>query len=314
MDKIAVLIPCYNEEKTIKGVITEFQKSLPEATIYVYDNNSTDDTVAIAKAAKAIVRSEPMQGKGNVVRRMFRDIDAECYILVDGDLTYSAKDASKMIDLVLDHNIDMVVGDRLSGAYFQENKRPFHNSGNNLVKLFVNKIFKVDIKDIMTGYRAMSYEFVKTFPILSGGFEIETEMSIHAAFRRMSVENVTVSYKDRPEGSESKLSTFSDGFKVLKTIASLFITYRPLIFFGIIALVLAIAGLVLLIPVLITYASTGLVPRFPTLVVSCFILLIALLSFTAGVILKYMLSKDAREFEYKLINVATNKKLLKKHK
>ncbi len=310
MDKIAVLIPCYNEEKTIKGVITEFQKSLPDATIYVYDNNSTDDTVAIAKAAKTIVRSEPMQGKGNVVRRMFRDIDAECYILVDGDLTYSAKDAVEMTDLVLNHNIDMVVGDRLSSTYYQENKRPFHNSGNSLVRFFVNKIFKVNIKDIMTGYRAMSYEFVKTFPVLTGGFEIETEMSIHAAFRRMSLKNVTISYKDRPEGSESKLSTFSDGIKVLKTILSLFVAYRPMIFFGIIATILMVISLALLIPILITFVDTGLVPRFPTLVVSCFILLIALLSFTAGIILKYALVRDAREFEYKLTAMATNKRLL----
>ena len=310
MDKIAVLIPCYNEEKTIKSVIQEFQKEIPEATIYVYDNNSTDETVSIAKSAKAIVRTEPMQGKGNVVRRMFREIDAECYILVDGDLTYSAKDATDMVELVLGRNIDMVVGDRLSGAYFQENKRPFHNSGNNLVKFFVNKFFKVNIKDIMTGYRAMSYEFVKTFPILSGGFEIETEMSIHAAFRRMSTENVTISYKDRPSGSESKLSTFSDGFKVLRTIISLFITYRPMLFFGMIAVILAAVSSILLVPIFITYMESGMVPRFPTLIVSCFILLIALLSFTAGVILKYMLLKDAREYEHKLISAATNKRIL----
>ena len=312
MDKVAVLIPCYNEEKTIKGVISEFQKSVPEAKIYVYDNNSTDKTAEIAKAAKAIVCSEPLQGKGNVVRRMFREIDAECYILVDGDLTYSAEDAPAMIEQVLDYNIDMVVGDRLSGAYFQENKRPFHNSGNSLVRFFVNKIFKVNIKDIMTGYRAMSYEFVKTFPILRGGFEIETEMSIHAAFRRMSVKNITVDYKDRPEGSESKLSTFSDGFKVLGTIASLFITYRPMIFFGIISLILTVISLALLIPILVTFVDTGLVPRFPTLVVSCFILLIALLSLTAGIILKYTLQRDAREFEHKLISASTSKQLLRR--
>ena len=310
MDKIAVLIPCYNEEKTIKRVVQEFQKALPIATIYVYDNNSTDKTAIIAKSTKAIVRTEPMQGKGNVVRRMFREIDAECYILVDGDLTYSAKDAKEMVDQVLNYNIDMVVGDRLSGAYFQENKRPFHNTGNSLVRFFVNKIFKVSIKDIMTGYRAMSYEFVKTFPILSAGFEIETEMSIHAAFRRMSVKNITVSYKDRPEGSESKLSTFSDGFKVLGTIASLFVTYRPMAFFSAIAIILTAISMTLLIPILITYMNTGLVPRFPTLVVSCFILLIALLSFTTGVIFKYMLMKDSREFEYKLTTMALNKKLL----
>lgn len=311
MDKLAILIPCYNEEKTIKDVISEFQKETPKAKIYVYDNNSTDRTTEVAKLARVVVRSEPLQGKGNVVRRMFREIDAECYVLVDGDLTYSAKDVSKMIDLVLNHNIDMVVGDRLSGDYFQENKRPFHNSGNSLVRFFVNKIFKVNIKDIMTGYRVMSYEFVKTFPILSSGFEIETEMSIHAAFHRMSVDNVTVSYKDRPEGSESKLSTFSDGFKVLRTIASLFITYRPLMFFGIISAILTIISLALLIPILVTFMDTGLVPRFPTLVVGCFILLIALLSVTAGIILKYMLQRDAREFEYKLIESSTNKRLLR---
>ncbi len=303
MDKIAVLIPCYNEEKTIEGVVKDFKKNLPTAKIYVYDNNSTDKTAELAKAAGAIVRHEYAQGKGNVIRRMFREISAEIYIMVDGDATYSAKDAPEMVRLVEKKEAEMIVGDRLSGAYYIENKRPFHNFGNSLVRTFVNKIFKADISDIMTGYRAMSYEFVKTFPVLSGGFEIETEMSIHAAFRRMKTKNLTISYKDRPEGSESKLNTFSDGFKVLRTILYLFVVYKPLLFFGLLAAILATIGLILFIPIFAEFLSTGLVPRIPTLIIASFILLISLFFLVIGFYSKMSLVRDAREFEHKLILV-----------
>ncbi|MBQ3309121.1 glycosyltransferase [Candidatus Saccharibacteria bacterium] len=310
MDKVAILIPCYNEEKTIKDVIVDFKKHIPEAKIYVYDNNSTDQTAKVAKSAGAILRHEYSQGKGNVIRRMFREINAETYILVDGDATYSAADAPAMIDIIENNRAEMVVGDRLSGAYYQENKRPFHNFGNNLVRGLINKIFKANISDIMTGYRAMSYEFVKTFPVLSRGFEIETEMSIHAAFRRMRTENITVTYQDRPEGSESKLSTFSDGIKVLGTILYLLVIYKPLLFFGTLATILAAIGLLFFIPVFVEFLNTRMVPRFPTLIVSIFILLTAVIFYFIGFFSKLSLTKDAREFEHKLITVALLKKNL----
>lgn len=304
MDKVAILIPCYNEEKTIEQVVKDFKKHVPAARVYVYDNNSTDRTAEIAKTAGAIVRHEYSQGKGNVIRRMFREINAEVYIMVDGDATYSAVDAPAMIKIIEEKRAEMVVGDRLSGAYYTENKRPFHNFGNNLVRLLINKIFKSNISDIMTGYRAMSYEFVKTFPVLSRGFEIETEMSIHAAFRRMRTENITISYKDRPEGSESKLSTFSDGFKVLGTILYLLVVFKPMLFFGVLATILMALGLVFFIPIFIEFLSTKAVPRFPTLIVSVFTMLIALVFYLVGFFSKVSLVKDAREFEYKLVTVA----------
>ena len=256
MDKVAVLIPCYNESKTIEKVIKDFKAVLPDAKIYVYDNNSTDGTDEIARRNGAIVRYEHQQGKGNVIRRMFRDIDAECYIMTDGDDTYPAANAPEMVDKVLNRNVDMVVGDRLSSTYFQENKRPFHNFGNSLVRSSINHLFRTDIKDIMTGYRAFSYEFVKTFPVISRGFEIETEMSIHAADKNMFVENVVVDYKDRPEGSESKLNTYSDGIKVLRTICRLFRTYQPMKYFGSIAAVLAALGGGFIAPDFKDYFST----------------------------------------------------------
>lgn len=299
MGKIAILIPCYNEAQTIAKVVKDFKK---EGVVYVYDNNSTDDTVKLARKAGAIVRHEPMQGKGNVVRRMFREINAEVYVLVDGDDTYPAKPVTKMIQAI-QNGADMVVGDRLSSTYYSENKRAFHNSGNNLVRLLVNKLFKTNIKDIMTGYRAFSYDFVKTFPVCSGGFEIETEMSIHAAYRRMNVQNIVVDYRDRPDGSVSKLNTFGDGFKVIKTIASLCSNYRPLLFFGSIALLLFIIGIIGLIPVLTTFAATKLVPQFPTLIVCCFILMASLLMLVTGIILNNLLKKDTRDFEITFNNV-----------
>lgn len=295
MDKIAVLIPCYNEAQTIGKVVKDFKRVLPNGSIvYVYDNNSSDNTVEIAESMGAVVCHEYMQGKGNVVRRMFREIDAECYIIVDGDDTYPAEFAPIMANKVLERNVDMVVGDRLSSTYYEENKRPFHNFGNSLVKKSINLLFKNDIKDIMTGYRAFSYEFVKTFPVLSKGFEIETEMSIHAVDKNMAVENEIIEYRDRPEGSESKLNTYSDGMKVLMLIAKLFRMYRPFAFFSLIALLLLLIATFLFAPVLVTYINTGLVPKFPTLIVSGFIVLAAIQSFFGGLILDNLLEKVVR--------------------
>ena len=310
MDKIAVLIPCYNESKTIEKVVKDFKAMLPEATIYVYDNNSTDHTDIIARNAGAVVKYEYQQGKGNVIRRMFREIDAQCYIMADGDDTYPAEHARKMADLVLQKNVDMVVGDRLSSTYFTENKRPFHNLGNSIVRKSINLLFDNDIKDIMTGYRAFSYEFVKTFPVLSKGFEIETEMTIHAISMNMAIENVIVEYRDRPEGSESKLNTVNDGIKVLFTIFNLFKNYKPLAFFSIFAVVLLVIDTFVFIPaVLIPYYQTGLVERFPTLIVCGFIALAAILSVFNGMVLDAIRMKERREFEFRLsvINLLKNK-------
>lgn len=300
MDKIAVLIPCYNEEKTIAKVIRDAKAALPEAVIYVYNNNSKDRTAEIALAEGAVVRNEYMQGKGNVIRRMFREIDALVYVMVDGDDTYPMDSAPEMVDLVLNHNSDMVVGDRLSSTYYQENKRPFHNFGNNLVRGSINKLFGCNIRDIMTGFRAFSYEFVKTFPVLSKGFEIETEMTIHAVYNNMQIDNVVIEYRDRPEGSESKLNTYADGMKVLKTIAKLYRNYKPFGFFLIISTILAIISMIFFIPILKEYWETHLVPRFPTLIVCCFIMLSAVQSFFAGVILSTLAVNNRREFEMQL--------------
>lgn len=303
MDKIAVLIPCYNESKTIEKVVTDFKRELPEATIYVYDNNSTDGTDKIAEAAGAVVRYEYQQGKGNVIRRMFRDIDAECYIMTDGDDTYPAEYAREMADKVLYRNVDMVVGDRLSSTYFEENKRPFHNFGNSIVRNSINSLFKSDIKDIMTGYRAFSYMFVKTFPVLSKGFEIETEMSIHAVDKNLFVENVVIDYRDRPEGSESKLNTYSDGFKVLRTIFRLFKNYKPMQFFSLLALVLAIISVAFFAPVFVTFLKTGVVDKMPTLIVSGFTMLAAIQSLFSGLILATITQKNRQDFEMQLMNM-----------
>ncbi len=312
MDKIAVLIPCFNEAKTIAKVVTDFKRVLPGAVIYVYDNNSTDGTAKIAEAAGAVVRYEYQQGKGNVIRRMFREIDAECYIMIDGDDTYPAEAAPEMVEKVLERKVDMVVGDRLSSTYFEENKRPFHNFGNDLVRKSINFLFKNDIKDIMTGYRAFSYEFVKTFPVLSKGFEIETEMSIHSVDKNMLVENVVIEYRDRPEGSESKLNTVSDGIKVLKTIFRLFAVYKPLVFYGIIAAVLAVLSIVFFIPVLVEYARTGLVPKFPTLIVCGFGIVAAIQALFAGITLQTLRQKEKHDFEMRLQQVDYHKKRLLK--
>ena len=300
MDKIAVLIPCYNESKTIKKVVEDFKRELPEATIYVYDNNSSDGTDKIAKEAGAIVRYERKQGKGNVMRTMFREIDAECYIITDGDDTYPAEYAREMCDAVLKRNADMVVGDRLSSTYFTENKRKFHNFGNVLVRKLINMIYKSEIRDVMTGYRAFSYSFVKTFPILSKGFEIETEMTIHALDKNMGIENVIIEYRDRPDGSESKLNTYSDGVKVIRTIVTLYKDYRPFSFFTLLTIILIIIGLLFLIPVLVDYARTGLVPKMPSFVASVFFFICAIQSFFGGLILETSVKRNKQDFEIKL--------------
>jgi len=300
--RVCLLIPCYNEERTIKKVVEDFREVLPEAAIYVYDNNSTDQTAELAKEAGAIVRHERRQGKGNVIRSMFRQIDADCYLIIDGDDTYPAKHAREMVDLVLEKGVDMVIGDRLSSTYFEENKRPFHNMGNKLVRGLINLIWKTNVKDIMTGYRAFSRPFVKLFPVMSGGFEIETEMTIHALDKRFYLKEIPIDYKDRPEGSVSKLNTQRDGIKVLKTIFSLFKEYSPLKFFCWFAGLLLFIALILFIPILIIYIKTGLVPRFPTLIVSGFLGLSALLSFFAGLILDNMIRNERKSYELKLNN------------
>ena len=299
--KIAVLIPCYNESKTVEKVVKDYKKALPNADIYVYDNNSSDGTDKIAKKAGAIVRYEYRQGKGNVIRSMFRDIDADCYLMIDGDDTYPKENAKEMCDLILEGKADMVIGDRLSSTYFTENKRPFHNFGNKLVRGLINTLFKSNVRDIMTGYRAFSYDFVKTFPVLSKGFEIETEMTIHALDKNFLLKEVPVEYRDRPAGSVSKLNTYSDGFRVLKTIARLFKEYKPTIFFSLISLVFLIIALIFGVPVFIEYFDTGLVPRIPTLIFSGFMLIIAILLFVCGIILEVVVKKHRQLFELLLI-------------
>ena len=302
MDKIAILIPCYNESVTIEKVITDYKNALPEATIYVYDNNSTDHTDEIAKNAGAIVRYEYRQGKGNVIRSMFRDIEADCYLMIDGDDTYPVENAKEMCDLVLQGKADMVIGDRLSSTYFEENKRPFHNVGNEIVRRSINVLWhpKKQILDVMTGYRAFSPMFVKSFPILSKGFEIETEMTIHALDKNLLIQSLPVKYRDRPVGSESKLNTYTDGMKVLLTIFNLYRDYQPLSFFGIIALLLAAVSLFLFVPVFADFLKTGLVPRFPTLIVSTVMMLAAFLSLVCGLILDTNAKNSRKNFEVQM--------------
>lgn len=297
MDKIAVLIPCYNEEATIGKVVSDFRQALPEAVVYVYDNNSTDRTAELARAAGAVVRCEPRQGKGSVIRSMFRDIDAVCYLMVDGDDTYPAQSAQEMARAVLEDRADMVIGDRLSSTYFSENKRPFHGVGNVLVRRLVNRLFHGNILDIMTGYRAFSRLFVKSFPVLSKGFEVETEMSIHALDKNFALASVPVEYRDRPKGSQSKLNTCSDGVKVLMTIFRLVKDYKPLAFFSVLSVLLALCAAVLFVPVFLDYLRTGLVERFPTLFVAGFLFLGGLLTFCCGLILDTVIQKDRQQFE-----------------
>lgn len=307
MSKIAVLIPCYNESKTIEKVITDFKRELPNADVYVYDNNSKDNTAEIAKNAGAIVKHEYMQGKGNVIRRMFREIDADCYLMADGDDTYPAEHAKEMCDLILEGKAEMVVGDRLSSTYFTENKRMFHNFGNVLVRFLVNRTFKSNVRDIMTGYRAFSKIFVKSFPVISGGFEIETEMTIHALDKRMKLENVLIDYRDRPAGSVSKLNTVSDGVKVLKTIATLFKQYRPFTFFTLLSILCLLVGVAFFIPPLLGYLDSGLVEKLPSLIAASFFGIIAIQLFVGGLVLESIARKDRQNFELHLINLEESK-------
>ncbi|MDR2929008.1 MAG: glycosyltransferase family 2 protein [Cytophagaceae bacterium] len=300
MKNIAVIIPCYNEEQTIGKVVRDYKQALPEAAIYVYDNNSIDKTAEVAKQAGAIVRKEFRQGKGYVIRSMFRHINAECYLIIDGDDTYPAASARAMTELVLHREADMVIGDRLSSTYYTENKRRFHNLGNRLVKAMINRFFNSSVKDIMTGYRAFSYDFVKTFPVLSKGFEIETEMTIHALDKNFLIHEIAIDYKDRPEGSVSKLNTYRDGYKVLRTVFMLYKEYRPIAFFGWITLLLLLLSTLLVIPVVAEYFATGLVPRFPTLIVSGIIFICALQSLVCGLILDVVVKKHRQLFEMEL--------------
>jgi glycosyltransferase involved in cell wall biosynthesis len=297
MSKIAVLIPCYNESSTIAKVVENYKNALPEAEIFVYDNNSTDGTDEIARKAGATVRYEYRQGKGNVIRSMFREIEADCYLMTDGDDTYPAENAREMCDYVINNMADMVIGDRLSSTYFQENKRPFHNFGNKLVRKLINKLFNNNVRDIMTGYRAFSRPFVKNFPVLSKGFEIETEMTIHALDKNFLIKEIPIAYQDRPEGSISKLNTYSDGYKVIKTIMSLFRDYKPLVFFSSCAILVLLVSLILFIPILINYVQTGLVPRFPTLFVSIMMMIIAMLLWVCGLILDVVVKKHKQLYE-----------------
>lgn len=305
--RIAVLVPCYNEELTIAKVVKDFREALPEAEVYVYDNNSTDNSVKLAKEAGAIVRFERRQGKGNVIRSMFREIDADCYLMVDGDDTYSAEDARKMCEPVLKGESDMVIGDRLSGTYKAENTRLFHNFGNGLVRFLINKLFVSHVNDIMTGYRAFSYEFVKSFPVLSKGFAVETEMTIHAVDKNFRLTEMTIDFKERPEGSDSKLNTYKDGARVLMTIVSLFSEYKPLVFFNIIALVSLILSIFFGVPVLNDYFTTGMVPRFPSLIVSCFMLLAAILFLITSLILNAVTKKHRQLFELYMYTLYNSK-------
>ena len=297
MSRIAVLIPCYNESGTIGKVVRDYREALPEADIYVYDNNSADGTDRIAQEAGAIVRYEKRQGKGNVIRTMFREIDADCYLMIDGDDTYPAENAREMVRCVLEDHVDMVIGDRLSSTYFTENKRRFHNTGNRLVRGLINQIFESDVRDIMTGYRAFSRLFVKTFPVLSKGFEIETEMTIHALDKNFLLKEIPVAYRDRPEGSVSKLNTVKDGLKVLKTIGGLFRNYRPLRFFTWIAALFWLVSLIFFLPVLVEYIQTGLVPRFPTLIVCAALAAAGVVAEVCGLILDVVVKKHRQMYE-----------------
>ncbi|MBS9334888.1 glycosyltransferase family 2 protein [Fructobacillus sp. M1-13] len=305
MDKLAILIPAYNEALTISKVVNDVKnviREIPDSVIYVYDNNSKDNTSELAEKAGAVVRHEYAQGKGAVIRRMFREIDAEAYIMIDADDTYPVEAIPEMYKKIIDKHVDMVVGDRLSSTYFEENKRPFHNVGNSLVRTLINFLFKTNIRDILTGYRAFSYQFVKTFPVLSRGFEIETEMSIHATEKRMLVENQVISYRDRPEGSESKLNTYGDGFKVLKTVLNLYRGYHPFAFYSVFSFVSALIAVVSFVwRVLLPYSETYTVANFPTLIVSMIFLLISVITFFSGSILNSIQNNEKRNFELDLV-------------
>lgn len=304
---IAVLLPCYNEEVTIGKVVRDFKAALPDATVYVYDNNSTDRTAEIAAAEGAIVRREPRQGKGNVIRAMFEDIDADVYVMADGDDTYPADAAPAMVSKVLD-GYDMVIGDRLSSTYFQGNKRPFHNFGNRLVRGSINHLFGAHVTDIMTGYRAFNFTFVKTYPVLSRGFEVETEMTIHSLNNNLRLYEMPIQYRDRPEGSVSKLDTVGDGIKVMSTIFRMIREYKPLPFFGGLGLIIGIVGIVLCGTVTFEFAKTGVVTHFPTLIGAVMLVIAGLLLIIAGIILDVMAKNDRKTFVIDTNKIAYNKR------
>jgi glycosyltransferase involved in cell wall biosynthesis len=303
MDKIAVLIPCYNEAQTINKVLAGIKRYLPEAAVYVYDNNSSDNTAELAVKAGAFTRREQQQGKGFVVRSMFREIDAECYLLIDGDDQHPAEYAPEMCSKVLEEKYDMVIGDRLSTTYFSENKRAFHNFGNDFVRSAINRLFSCSTADVLTGYRAFSYLFVKSFPVLSHGFEIETEMTIHAFEKHLAVSSIPVAYRNRPEGSISKLNTVRDGIKIINTIFHLYKNYRPLQFFSGAAVLLCLLAFAFFIPILITFIKISAVPNFPTLIVCGFTIIAAIQCFFAGLILSTIRQKNLQDFEFRLIDV-----------
>lgn len=301
--RVVVLIPCFNEAITIAKVVTDVRRVLPSAQVIVCDNNSTDSTAQIASDAGARVVNEPRQGKGNVLRSLFRNVDADCYIIIDGDDTYPVDPLPQMADMVLNGGVDMVIGDRISSSYLKVNRRRYHNSGNLLVRFLINKMFKSSVPDILSGMRAFSPLFVKNFPILSKGFEIETEMTIYALDNNFVVRSIPVAYNNRPEGSTSKLNTYSDGFKVIKTAFSLFVHFKPLLFFSILAGILFLAGTIGMIPVFVEYFATGLVPRFPTLIVCGFVILLSLLLLVCGLILEVANTRHKQ-----LVEILMNKK------
>lgn len=311
-EKVAVLIPCYNEALTIEKVVKDFQKELPNADIYVYDNNSSDETSAIAKKAGAIVRKEPRQGKGNVIRQMFLEIEADYYLMVDGDDTYPAEFCHDLLKPLQEKMADMTIGDRLSnGTYTEENKRAFHDFGNNLVKNSINRLYKSNIQDVMTGYRGFSRAFVKSFPVMSSGFQIETEFTIHALDKRFRLVEVPIQYRDRPEGSESKLNTFSDGFKVIMTIVKMFKDYKPFLFFMLGFALFFILGLLVGLPVIIEFAKTGFIDKMPSAILASSLMVLAVLSLVTGLILDTVVSNAKKEYELNLYRVYAENKDLK---
>ena len=300
-EKIAILIPCYNESLTIKKVINDFQRELPGAAIYVYDNNSTDNTYEIALNEGAIVKKEPRQGKGNVIRQMFFDIEADYYLMVDGDDTYPAENSKELIAALKEGRADMVIGDRLSnGTYFNENKRAFHDFGNNLVKNSINRLYQADIKDVMTGYRGFNRMFVKSFPVMSSGFQIETEFTIHALDKRFKLVEIPIDYRDRPEGSESKLDTYSDGIKVLLTILKMFKDYKPLLFFSVISLIFFLFGLIFGVPVINEFVRTGFITKVPSSILATGLMVFSLLLLITGLILDTVVTNAKKEYELNL--------------
>jgi glycosyltransferase involved in cell wall biosynthesis len=312
-EKIAVLIPCYNESLTIKKVINDFQRELPEADIYVYDNNSTDNTYEIALNEGAIVKKEPRQGKGNVIRQMFFDIEADYYLMVDGDDTYPAENSKELISALREGRADMVIGDRLSnGTYFNENKRAFHDFGNNLVKNSINRLYQANIKDVMTGYRGFNRMFVKSFPVMSSGFQIETEFTIHALDKRFKLVEIPIDYRDRPEGSESKLDTYSDGFKVLLTILKMFKDYKPLLFFSIISLIFFLFGLIFGVPVINEFIRTGFITKVPSSILATGLMVFALLLLITGLILDTVVTNSKKEYELNLYHLYEKETQMKK--